>query len=198
MPKIPGHPCEHPSVHIWRCCPTFIGNEANLGVVSSEIQDENIEYQEFFVDSVSLIVPHDHPWAMRRVISPEELLNEPLIIREASSGTRRMLLSQLAKFDIGIDDLNIFMELGSAEAIVRTVATGYGISFVSSLASACPLERGNVVDVRVQGFNMHRKVYMIRKRLEVHHRAQEVFWGFVHSPVNIDVIKLAEGKHHHG
>jgi DNA-binding transcriptional LysR family regulator len=171
----------------------LLENEADLGVVSSEIPDENIEYQEFFNDSISLIVPRDHPWALRRVIDPDELITEPLIIREASSGTRRVMLSQLAKFDIGLDDLNTFMELGSAEAIVRTVATGYGVSFVSTLASACPIERGHVVEVLVKGFDMHRKIFMIRKRLDIHQRAQEVFWSFIHSPVNIDVLKQAEG-----
>ena len=170
----------------------LLENEANLGVVSHEIQDEHIEYQEFFDDVISLIVPKDHPWAMRRMIEPEELVNEPIIIREASSGTRSMILSQLAKFDIGLDDLNIFMELGNAEAIVRTVSSGYAVSFVSILASACPLERGNVVNVRIQGIDMSRKVYMIRKRLDVPHRAQEVFWSFVHSPVNLDLLSLAE------
>lgn len=171
----------------------LLENEADLGVVSFEIQEENIEYQEFFDDSISLIVPQDHPWALRRVIEPDDLIAEPLIIRESSSGTRRMMLSQMAKFDIGLDDLNIFMELGSAEAIVRTVATGYGISFVSTLASACPLERGHVVEVQVKGFDMHRKIFMIRKRLDIHLRAQEVFWSFVHSPQNIDVLRQAEG-----
>ena len=39
---------------------------------------------------------------------------------------------------------------------------------------------------------MRRKVYMMRKRLEEPHRAQEAFWSFVHSPVNLDLIKLAE------
>ena len=170
----------------------LLENEANLGVVSFEIQDKNFEYQEFFDDSISLIVPKDHPWAARRIIEPEELITEPIIIREASSGTRRVMLSQLAKCDIGLDDLNIFMELGSAEAIVRTVSTGYAVSFVSTLASACPLERGYVVNVQVKGFEMHRKIYMIRKRLEAPHRAQDVFWSFVHSPLNIDVLKQAE------
>jgi DNA-binding transcriptional LysR family regulator len=170
----------------------LLENEANLGVVSFEVHDKNLEYQEFFDDSISLIVPKDHPWAMRRIIEPEELVTEPLIMREASSGTRRLMLSQLAKYDIGLDDLNIFMELGSAEAIVRTVSTGYAVSFVSTLASACPLERGYVVNVQVKGFDMRRKVYMIRKRLEAPHRAQEVFWSFVHSPLNIDVLKQAE------
>jgi DNA-binding transcriptional LysR family regulator len=191
----------YPGIHvsILRCtsgdvAPQLLENEANIGVVSYEIQDEDIEYQEFFEDSISLIVPESHPWAMRRVIDPDELVTEPIIIREPSSGTRRMMLSQMAKFDIGLDDLNIFMELGSAEAIVRTVATGYGVAFVSTLASACPLERGHVVEVQVKGFDMRRKVFMIRKRLEAHHRAQEVFWSFVHSPVNIDVLKQAEGQ----
>jgi len=167
-------------------------NEANLGVVSYEIQDDNFEYQHFFDDSINLIVPQDHPWVLRRVIEPEELVTEPLIIREQTSGTRRMMLSQLAEHDIGLDDLNVFMELGSAEAIVRTVAAGYGVSFVSTLASACPLERGNVVTVHIKGLDLRRKVYMIRKRLEEPHRPQEVFWSFVHNPVNIDVLKQAE------
>jgi DNA-binding transcriptional LysR family regulator len=115
-----------------------------------------------------------------------------MIIREANSGTRRVMLSELAKHDIGLDDLTTFMQLGNAEAIVRTVAAGYAVSFVSTLASACPLERGHVVNVDVLGMNMRRKVYMVRKRFEDPHRAQEAFWSFVHSSVNVDLIKLAE------
>lgn len=183
-------------VSIMRCTSPDVAvrlmeNEANLGVVSYEVQDEGIESQEFFDDVINLIVPRSHPWAMRRVIDPEELVNEPLIMREPASGTRRILLSQLAKFDISLDDLNIFMEIGNAEAIVRTVASGYGVSFVSTLASACPLERGNVVEVQIRGVDLRRKVFMIRKRLEEPHRAQEVFWSFVHNPVNLDVLRQA-------
>jgi len=102
--------------------PRLLESQANLGVASFETQDSGLEFQEFFEDSITLIVPPTHPWAMRRVIEPEELVEEPLIIREPKSGTRRVMLSELAKHDISIDDLNIFMELGNAEAIVLTVA----------------------------------------------------------------------------
>jgi DNA-binding transcriptional LysR family regulator len=184
-------------VSILRCTsenviPQLLIREANLGVVSHEVKDTNLEYQEFFKDSISLIVPRDHPWAGRGVIEPEELIDEPIIIREPTSGTRRVMFSELAKHDISIDDISIFMELGNAEAIVRMVAAGYAVSFVSTLALACPLERGQVKNVEVSGLNMSRTVYMIRKRLEEPHRAQEVFWSFVHNPVNIDLIKQAE------
>ena len=86
------------------------------------------------------------------------------------------------------------MELGNAEAIVRTVAAGYGISFVSSLASACPLERGNVIDIKVEGMTLERNVYMIRKRISAPHRPRDVFWSFIHDPANADLLRLAE--HH--
>jgi DNA-binding transcriptional LysR family regulator len=183
-------------VSIMRCMPEYIvprllDGEANLGVVSYEMHDEYMEMQEFFEDMISLIVPSRHPWAFRPSIRPEEIVGEPIILREPTSGTRRVMLSELAKHDISLEDLNIFMELGNAEAIVRTVAAGYGISFVSTLASACPLEGGNIVDVAVEGLELRRKIYMVRKRLDAHYRPQEAFWSFVHDPVNLDLLRLA-------
>ena len=172
----------------------LLNNEANLGVVSFEVDDSHIERQEFFNDSIALIAPKNHPWVGRKSIEPEEIINEPLIIREPTSGTRKVMLTELAKHDISLDDLNIFMELGNAEAIVRTVAAGYGISFVSSLASACPLERGNVTDIEVEGLTLVRNVYMVRKRISAPHRPRDVFWSFIHDPANADLLRLAE--HH--
>jgi DNA-binding transcriptional LysR family regulator len=185
------------NVSILACAPEnvvvqLLEGEANLGVVSYETSQGDVEFQEFFTDRITLIVPANHRWALRRSIEPAELLEEPLIIREPTSGTRRVMLSKLAEHDISLDDLNVFLELGNAEAIVRTVAAGYGVSFVSTLATACPLERGNVVDVDVSGFDLRRSIFMIRRRLESPNRPQDVFWSFIHDPANIDLIQLPE------
>lgn len=64
-----------------------------------------MEYQELFKDAIKLIVPKDHPWAERPAIEPWEVINEPLILRESTSGTRRVLLSELAKHNVSLDDL---------------------------------------------------------------------------------------------
>jgi len=184
------------NVRIMRCTPAHVvpqllDGEANLGVVSYELHEEEMELQEFFEDIITMIVPSHHPWASRSSIRPAEVIGEPIIIREATSGTRRVMQSELAKHDISLDDLNVFMELGNAEAIVRTVAAGYGVSFASTLASACPLEGGNIVAVPVEGFDLRRKIYMVRKRLITPNRPQEAFWSFVHDPANLDLIRLA-------
>lgn len=142
-----------------------------------------------------MIVPANQRWSFRKVIEPGELLEEPLIIREETSGTRRVVLSELTKYDIGLNDLNIFMELGNAEAIVRTVAAGYGIAFMSKLATACPLERGNVVDIVVDGLDLKRTIYMARKANSSPHRPRDAFWGFIHDPENADLIHLPEQKY---
>jgi DNA-binding transcriptional LysR family regulator len=169
----------------------LLEGETHIGVVSSEIDEASLEAQEFFRDMITLIVPANHRWAMRKSIEPAEILEEKIIMREEKSGTRRVVLTELAKFDISLDDLDVFMELGNAEAIVRTIAAGYGISFVSSLASACPLERGNVIELPVSGLDLQRKVFMVRKRISAPHRPRDVFWSFIHDPSNADLLQMA-------
>jgi DNA-binding transcriptional LysR family regulator len=171
--------------------PKLLDGEANLGVASYEIPNQELDIQEFFQDSISVIVPSDHPFTLRKEVLPEDLLGENIIMREETSGTRKIVLSELAKHDIGLEDLDIFMQIGNAEAIVRTVSAGYGISFVSKLAAACALDRGTVAMVPIKGLNLTRKIYMVRKRLMDPSRAMDAFWGFVHDPSNRDLLELA-------
>jgi DNA-binding transcriptional LysR family regulator len=200
LPQLAARFCQRfPRIHvsILACMPLdvthrLLEGQANLGVVSSELNDPGLEYQEFFKDSINLIVSKNHPWSVRTSIEPEELIQEPFIMREATSGTRRVMLSELAKNDISEEDLNVFLELGNAEAIVRTVAAGYGISFVSSLASACPLERGNVVDVLVRGLDLRRTIYMARQKLTSPNRPSDAFWSFIHDPGNLDLLQMPQ------
>jgi DNA-binding transcriptional LysR family regulator len=116
----------------------------------------------------------------------------PFIIREPKSGTRQVMLAELGKHDIAVDDMNIFLEVGNAEAIVRTVEAGYGVSFVSRAAAACALQRGSVVEVPIRAVDLRRDILMVRKYAHLGGRAMEVFWSFVHDPVNADLLHFAE------
>lgn len=172
--------------------PELLGGEANLGVVSFELCGQGLECQQFFLDHISLIVPGNHRWASRQSIDPSELLEERIILREETSGTRRVLLNELAKHDISLDNLQVFMELGNAEAIVHTVASGFGVAFVSKLAAECCVRQSKVVDIPVIGLDMQRKIFMVRRDIDSPNRAQEVFWSFVHDPSNQDLLQLSE------
>ena len=170
----------------------LLEEEANLGVLSREESGPGLEIQNFFEDYIILIASADHPWASRQSIEPADLLEVPFILREPTAGTRQVMLTELVKHDITLDDLDIVLEIGNAEAIVETVAAGFGVSFVSRLAADCALKRQVVVEVPVVDFDLRRKIFMVRRAIEAPNRAQEVFWGFIHDPVNDDLLQSAK------
>lgn len=171
--------------------PRLLQQEADLGVVSYDACGGEFECQEFFTDHVVLIASKEHPWALRDSIDPSDLLAVPLILREETSGTRRVMLAELGKHDITLSDMDIFLQVGNAEAIVKTVEADFGVSFVSRLAASWALKQGSVVEVPVTGIDLRRQIYMIRPEMYSANRAVEAFWSFVHDPVNSDLLRIA-------
>ncbi|MFC1936722.1 LysR substrate-binding domain-containing protein [Chloroflexota bacterium] len=170
----------------------LLSEEADLGVASKTLGQSGLECQYFFTDHIILLVPESHHWATRKSIEPDELLNEPCIMREKTSGTRQTLQSELAKFDIAINDLQILLEVGNAEAIVLAISSGMGVSFVSKMASAYARAWGCVVEVPVQGFNLQRKLCIGRKIIGPPNRVMGTFWNFIHIPENADLFQLPD------
>jgi DNA-binding transcriptional LysR family regulator len=149
-----------------------------IGVSSRAIEHNDLELCEFYKDDVILIVPAGHRWAGYRHIYPDDLLDEPIILREESAGSRDVLMDGLRQHDIQPDMLNVAMTLGNAEAIEMAVEEGLGISFVSRLAAAHGLELGRIVEVEVEGMPLQRKIYLMRNRRFPPTRGQAEFWTF--------------------
>lgn len=156
----------------------LLSGEVSLGVTSKKIEHFDLEYQDFFRDDVILIVPAGHRWANNRKIYPDDLLDEPLILREEVAGTREVLMDGLLKRDISPDMLNIAMVLGNAEAIEMAVEEGLGVAFVSRLAAARGIALGRIVEVVVEGMELTRNLYLARNRRQSLTRAQVEFWEF--------------------
>ncbi len=155
--------------------------EIPLGISSKRVDHRDLEYQEFFTDDVILIVPAGHRWTKFGRIEPDDLLDEPIILREETAGTHEVLLEGLRQHDISPEMLNVAMSLGNAEAIEMAVEEGIGIAFVSRLAAWRGLELGKVAEVKVEGMPLSRKLYMARCQRYPGSRAQIEFWNFVAS-----------------
>lgn len=156
-----------------------LSGEVSLGVSSKLIEHYDLEYQEFYEDDVILVVPAGHRWAQYRRIYPDDLLDEPIILREEAAGTREVLRDGLLKCDISPDMLNVVMVLGNAEAIGMAVEEGIGVAFISRLAAMRGIELGRLVEVEVEGMKLTRNLYMARNRRQPLTRMQVEFWEFV-------------------
>ncbi len=163
----------------------LLAAEVALGITSKLIDHHDLEYQDFATDEVILIVPANHRWSSFRQVYPDDLLDEPMILREEVAGTREVLVEGLRQHDISPDMLNVSMVLGNAEAIEMAVEEGLGIAFVSRLAATRGLELGRVVEVKVEGMKLTRNLYMGRNRRQPVTSAQASFWDFAKKSRNV-------------
>lgn len=170
----------------------LLEEEANLALVSSEMDSQTLESQTLYIETIKLIVQAGHPWAKLGRISPADLLAEKIILREPTAGTHRVLVSELAKHDISLDDLNVFLELGNAEGIVQAVSAGYGVSFVSELLAEDAITLGKIETVEIEDWALYRRVFLVRKALHTPQRVTDAFWSFVHDPSNKDLFPNIE------
>jgi DNA-binding transcriptional LysR family regulator len=162
-----------------------------LIVVSAPPACRDVEYRHFFTDHVVLIVPIDHPWAERDIISVEELREADFILRDQQSGTREEVEQVLKGVGLSITDLNVVMEIGNSEAISMAVEEGIGAAFVSRTVAKRGIELGKIKEVSVAGLSLKREVFIAHSLRYPATRAQSEFWDFVQKPENETLLELA-------
>ncbi|QGP90929.1 HTH-type transcriptional activator CmpR [Neomoorella glycerini] len=138
--------------------------EIDLGVVGAGGRGRNLSYSRLVEDELVLIVPPGHRLAGVTAANPLDLQGEPLVWREAGSGTRRVVEERLQKAGFTVDPARVVMELGSTEAIVSAVEAGLGISLVTCWAVEKSVKLGRLVTVPLQGVNLKRDLYLVRRR----------------------------------
>lgn len=152
-----------------------------IGISSKLLDHRDLESVPLFEDRVILIAHPDHPWAEFGRALPSDLIDQPIIVREDTSGTCEVVREGLKGFDTTMDMLNIAMELGNAEAIEMAVENGVGIAFVSEMVAARGLAMGRVKRIELEGLDLYRTVYMARNLNRPFTRAQGLFWEFAQS-----------------
>jgi len=111
---------------------TLVENNAiDLGVVEAPVLNKNLVVEKCRMDSLVLIVPPEHPLAGKESVQINDFIEYPFICREEGSGTLEVTMEYFHNAGIADTQLNIAMELGSLEAIKRSVEAGMGVSIVS-------------------------------------------------------------------
>jgi DNA-binding transcriptional LysR family regulator len=157
----------------------LLNQTLNLGVVGRLVEHREIECQLLYEDRIVLIVPAEHPWADLIQVRPADVLEQPFITRENSSGTYQVLFDSMRQHGIDPDRLNVVMELGDAEAVEMAVEKGIGITFISEFMAARSLALGRVKKVAVEGFNLTQKIYLCRHVAQTFTSAETKLWEFM-------------------
>jgi DNA-binding transcriptional LysR family regulator len=132
--------------------------------------------QLLLTDEIMLITPKNHPWAKREYIEVEELLEEKFILPAGNTTTYLKVNEALAVKNLSLLQLDSFLTLDNAEAIVLSVNKGLGLSFSSTTISSTISE---TVPVPIKDIKIKQGLYIVRDKTQLTTAARDSFWDFI-------------------
>ncbi len=133
-------------------------NRNDLYIVSHVPEDLDIQAKLFMENPLVVLAPKTHPLVGEKNISLERLAQEPFIMREPGSGTRRAAQGLFESHGIS---LKVRLDLGSNEAIKQAIAGGMGLSVLSKHTMALEGLTNQLAILDVVEFPIARNWYVI-------------------------------------
>jgi DNA-binding transcriptional LysR family regulator len=119
-----------------------------VAVIAKVEEDPNITFLPFKQDQLMLILAPSHSLAKKKSVSVEELVNEPMIMKEIGSGTRKQVNELFSRKGL---TPNVLMETSNTEFIKQLVQRGEGISFLVEEAVAAEIREKRLATVPLAG-----------------------------------------------
>ena len=115
----------------------LLNGNFSLGMVGMKQQGKMISFVPFYQDEMVMITPKKERFLNINKDSfslKDIIFNEPIILREQGSGSKKSIETYFEKMNINEEDVQIIARLNDQESIKKLVASGLGISFISEKA----------------------------------------------------------------
>lgn len=142
----------------------LIEEHIEIGIVGTVADDKQFITETLGHDEILLVAKAGHHWCGRAVVQLEELLKEPIIMREKGSGTSDTVAVALRERGIKPDDLLVCTTISSSEAIKQAVLAECGVAFISEMAVREELKRGELVPINLSGLTITRSFSLVHRK----------------------------------
>lgn len=143
-----------------------INKEIEVGLVGTEMENSSLIFEPFYKDKLVIITPVNDKYIKMKEegFYINDLLREPIIMRQEGSGTRKEIRAFLKAHNFDINNLNVIATLNSMEAIKKSVQNNMGISISSNLAVDDFAKDNKVLVFEFKEINMYRNLYIVRNK----------------------------------
>jgi len=135
--------------------------EIDMGMIEAPCHLPELIAEPWLVDEMVIVAGRDHPLAAQNHVSLSDLQHAEWLLREPGSGTRGEVEHLLLRH---LHDLEDMRQMGSSEAIKRTLAQGIGISCLSRRVVADLLASGELQILNSPLPPLTRRFFLIRHR----------------------------------
>lgn len=148
-----------------------------IGFVGAALDRQNCTYQPLIRDRMVLIAPNTPFFREKKATgdSGMTLLQEPMIVREPDSGTRRAVETYLRQNGISPESLQVVAEMEHPETIKRSVWEGLGVSIVSHLAVQTEVQNGTLLAFDLNPKSVYRQIYAVWRKDLVLRQMEQAF-----------------------
>ncbi len=146
---------------------------ADLALLEAAPDHPEILVQRWMDDELWMLCGPTHPFAQEEIIPVERLSELSYVLRERRSSIRDALDEAL--HSIGINQLNVAMEIGSSDAILEMLRHGKHVSFMPRFAVRERVGEGVLHRIKVRGFRIMRTLWICRNRSRIDHPVVEAF-----------------------
>jgi DNA-binding transcriptional LysR family regulator len=119
-----------------------------VAVIAKPVDHHEISFFPFSQEEMVIVIPIDHPFASKKSISFKELAQEPFIMKEDGSGTRKLVEDLFAQDD---SDPNVLMETSNTEFIKQLVMRGDGVSLLVKATVEAEIKERKLSAVQLKG-----------------------------------------------
>jgi DNA-binding transcriptional LysR family regulator len=134
---------------------------ADLGVVTYQPSDADLESIVVYHDQLAFVVPRGHPFVKRRQVRIKDLGGERFVAHHVASPYRARVVETFRRRRV---TLQMPVEMPTIDAIKKFVAEGHGVALLPAVAVQAELERGELVRVRVPELAFERPVRLVYRR----------------------------------
>ena len=136
--------------------------DVRIGFVGAAQNRDSYHYHVVAGDRLVLITANTERYRKLKNsgTSGRQLLHEPIILREVSSGTRKAMDAYLNRLGIPVRSLDLVAQIDNTEAIKSTVSRGVGVSVVSELTVREELESGKLLSFDLDAGGLFRNIYL--------------------------------------
>jgi DNA-binding transcriptional LysR family regulator len=138
----------------------ILAGQVELGLIGAHYDAQHVHYEALATETIRLVVAPGHRWWRKSSIHVDALREEPLIVREPGSGTRKTLEVGLQKIGCRLSDFNVIAEMGSTTAVLQGIKNGLGVSMLSMPAVQEDLRYETLWALEVEGLNLERQFFL--------------------------------------
>ncbi len=139
---------------------SVMDNSADFGLTQLPVDEKRLQVVSIHRDEIRLIVPARHGLAKRSTVTPQDLVEDYLLLPKQGK-TRARLNAWLEPVE---SDIRISMELDSTEMMKRFVIAGLGLSFLAASNCQDEIADGELAAIALAPEPMVRRLGLIYRK----------------------------------